>query len=163
MPYLWAIRPTFAKELSLRVRPGAPWMLFDVGTRHTPYLWAIRPTFAKGLGFRVRPGAPWMLFDVGAQNIDATTLDTYGMIVAAFSVTDKANRLHAQRSSRLRRKAMPVTYELHPDIKWCLHPGRLTIAACVFNKSRDLVWASSRVLEQGRLLQDQRQTRIQWW
>ena len=33
-----------------------------------------------------------MLFDVGAQKIDGTTLDIYGMVVAAFSVTDKANR-----------------------------------------------------------------------
>ena len=34
-----------------------------------------------------------MPFDVGAQKIDSTTLDTYGMIVAAFSVTDKANQV----------------------------------------------------------------------
>ena len=34
-----------------------------------------------------------MPFDVGAQKIDGSTLDTYGMIVAAFSVTDKANRV----------------------------------------------------------------------
>ena len=33
-----------------------------------------------------------MLFDVGAQKIDGTTLDTYGMVVTAFLVTDKANR-----------------------------------------------------------------------
>ena len=34
-----------------------------------------------------------MPFDVGAQKIDGTTRDTYGMVVAAFSVTDKANRV----------------------------------------------------------------------
>ena len=34
-----------------------------------------------------------MLFDVEVQKINSTTLDTYGMVVAAFSVTDKANRV----------------------------------------------------------------------
>ena len=34
-----------------------------------------------------------MPFDVGAQKIDGTTLDTYEIVVAAFSVTDKANRV----------------------------------------------------------------------
>ena len=33
-----------------------------------------------------------MLFDVEAQKIDGTTLDTYGMVVATFSMTNKANR-----------------------------------------------------------------------
>ena len=47
---------------------------------------AVHPTFAKELGLPIRPT------DVGAQKIDGTTLDTYGMVVAAFSVKDKANR-----------------------------------------------------------------------
>ena len=34
-----------------------------------------------------------MPFDVGTQKIDGTTLDTYGIVVAAFSMTDKANRV----------------------------------------------------------------------
>ena len=34
-----------------------------------------------------------MFFDVGAQKIDGTTLDIYGMVIAAFSVTDKVNRV----------------------------------------------------------------------
>ena len=34
-----------------------------------------------------------MLFDVRAQKTDTITLDIYGMIVAAFLVTDKANRV----------------------------------------------------------------------
>ena len=34
-----------------------------------------------------------MPFDVGAQKIDGTTLDTYGMVVVAFLVTDQANRV----------------------------------------------------------------------
>ena len=55
-----------------------------------------------------------MLFDVGAQKIDGTTLDTYEIVVVAFSVT---NKLHAQRNSCLKRKAMPMTYKLHLDIK----------------------------------------------
>ena len=48
---------------------------------------AIHPTFIKELGLPIR------LTDIGAQKIDGTTLDTYGMVVAAFSVTDKANRV----------------------------------------------------------------------
>ena len=45
----------------------------------------IDPTFAKELGLPIRPT------DIGAQKIDGTTLDTYGMVVAAFSVTDNPN------------------------------------------------------------------------
>ena len=48
---------------------------------------AIHPTFAKQLGLSIRP------IDVGAQKIDGTTLDTYGMVVAAFSVKNKVNRV----------------------------------------------------------------------
>ena len=48
---------------------------------------AIYPSFAKQLGLPIRPT------DVGAQKIDGTTLDTHGMVVAAFSVEDKANRV----------------------------------------------------------------------
>ena len=45
----------------------------------------IYPTFAQELGFLI-----W-LRDVGVQKIDDTRLDTYRMIVAAFSVIGKAN------------------------------------------------------------------------
>ena len=48
---------------------------------------AIHPTFAKQLGLPIKPT------DVGAQKIDGTMLDTYGMVVAAFSVEDKANQV----------------------------------------------------------------------
>ena len=48
---------------------------------------AIHPFFVKQLGLSIRPT------NVGAQKIDGTTLDTYGMVVAAFSVVDKANRV----------------------------------------------------------------------
>ena len=47
----------------------------------------IHPTFAKQLGLPIRPT------DIGAQEIDGTTLDTHKMVVAAFSVVDKANRV----------------------------------------------------------------------
>ena len=47
----------------------------------------IHLTFAKQLGFSIRPT------DVGAQKIDGTMLDTYEIVVAAFSVEDKANRV----------------------------------------------------------------------
>ena len=48
---------------------------------------AMHPSFAKQLGFPIRPT------NVGAQKIDGTMLDTHGMVVAAFSVVDKANRV----------------------------------------------------------------------
>ena len=48
---------------------------------------AIHPSFVKQLGLSIRPT------DVGAQKIDGTTLDTHGMVVAAFSVVDRANRV----------------------------------------------------------------------
>ena len=48
---------------------------------------AIHPSFAKQLGLPIRPT------DVGVQKIDGTTLDNHGMVVAAFSVVDKANRV----------------------------------------------------------------------
>ena len=48
---------------------------------------AIHPTFARELGLPIRTT------DVRAQKIDGTMLDTFGMVVAAFSVTDKANQV----------------------------------------------------------------------
>ena len=46
---------------------------------------AIHPTLARKLGLPVRPT------DVGRQKVDGTMLDIFGMVVTAFSVTDKAN------------------------------------------------------------------------
>ena len=46
---------------------------------------AIHLTFIKELGLPIRP------IDVGARKIDGITLNTYGIVVAVFSVTDKAN------------------------------------------------------------------------
>ena len=48
---------------------------------------SIQPIFVKELGLPIRPA------DIGAQKIDGITLDTYGMVVVAFSMTDKANRV----------------------------------------------------------------------
>ena len=48
---------------------------------------AVYPAFAKELGLPIRPT------DVGAQKIDNTMLTTYGIVVAAFLIEDKANRV----------------------------------------------------------------------
>ena len=48
---------------------------------------AIHPFFAKQLGLPIRPT------DIGTQKIDGTMLDTQGMVVAAFSLVDKANQV----------------------------------------------------------------------
>ena len=48
---------------------------------------AMHLAFAERLGFVVRTT------NVGAQKIDGTTFETYGMVVATFSVTDQANRV----------------------------------------------------------------------
>ena len=47
----------------------------------------IYPAFAERLGLVVRAT------NVGAQKINGTTLETYGMVVAAFSVIDQADRV----------------------------------------------------------------------
>ena len=47
----------------------------------------VHPSFVKQLGLSIRPT------DVGAQKIDGNMLDTHEMVVAAFSVEDKANRV----------------------------------------------------------------------
>ena len=48
---------------------------------------AMHPSLIKQLGFSIRPT------DVRAQKIDGTTLDTNGMVVAVFSVVDRANQV----------------------------------------------------------------------
>ena len=55
--------------------------LLDLGSEVN----AVHLVFAKELGLPIRPT------DVGAQKIDGTKLETYGMVVVAFSVEDKAN------------------------------------------------------------------------
>ena len=57
--------------------------LFDSGSEVN----AIYSTFSWELGLPIRT------IDVGAQKIDSTMLDTFKMVVVAFSVTDKANQV----------------------------------------------------------------------
>ena len=57
--------------------------LFDLGSEVN----AIHPTFTWELGFSIRTT------DIGAQKIDGTILETFGMMVVAFSVTDKVNQV----------------------------------------------------------------------
>ena len=47
----------------------------------------IHPSFTKQLGFASR------LKDIGEQKIDNTSLDIHEMVVAAFSIVDKANQV----------------------------------------------------------------------
>ena len=47
----------------------------------------IHPTFAKKLGLVIQTT------NVGAQKIDGITLETYGMMVATFPVTDQADKV----------------------------------------------------------------------
>ena len=57
--------------------------LFDLGSEVN----TIHPTLARKLGLPIKPT------DVGIQKIDGTMLDTFEMVVWAFSVTDKANQV----------------------------------------------------------------------
>ena len=57
--------------------------LFDSGSEVN----AIHPTFARELGLPIRTT------DIEAQKIDGTMLDTFGMMILAFLVTNKANRV----------------------------------------------------------------------
>ena len=68
---------------------------------------AIHLTFAKQLGFLVQ------LTDVGIQKIDDTTLETHGILVAAFSVVDKANRVRFFEETFLLANVSPkVVFEI---------------------------------------------------
>ena len=58
-------------------------VLIDSGSKVN----TIHLCFVKQLGLPIR------LTDVRAQKIDGTMLDTHGMLVAAFSVVDKANQV----------------------------------------------------------------------
>ena len=56
-------------------------MLFDSSSEVN----AIQPTFISELKLLIRPT------NIGEQKIDSTMLDTYGIVVAAFSVINKPN------------------------------------------------------------------------
>ena len=58
-------------------------VLFDSGSKVN----TVQPTFAKELGLSIR------LTDVETQKIDGITLDIYEMVLAAFLVKNKANRV----------------------------------------------------------------------
>ena len=57
--------------------------LLDLGSKVN----AVHPAFAKELGLPIR------LTDVGAQKIASIILDTFGIVVVAFLVANKANRV----------------------------------------------------------------------
>ena len=75
--------PCIRYPVTFRKKSVSMSALFDSGSKVN----AIYPTLARELGLPIRPT------DVGAQKIDGTLLDTFGMVVAAFSVEDKANRV----------------------------------------------------------------------
>lgn len=56
-------------------------MLFDSGSKVN----VIHPAFAKELGLSIKP------MDIRVQKIDGIILNTYGIVIAAFLLTDKAN------------------------------------------------------------------------
>ena len=76
VPCIWY--PIISRKKSVSVSA-----LLDLGNKVN----AIYPTLAQELGLSIRPT------DVGAQKIDGTMLDIFGMVVTAFSVTDKTNQV----------------------------------------------------------------------
>ena len=59
------------------------------------------------LSFVKQPGLPIRPTDIGAQKIDGTTPDTHGIVVAAFSVVDKANRVRFSEETFLVANVSP--------------------------------------------------------
>ena len=74
IPYIWY-------PIIFRKKPMSMSAFLNLGSEVN----AIHPTFARKLGLPIRPT------DVGAQKIDGTMLNTFGMVVKSFSVTDKGN------------------------------------------------------------------------
>ena len=87
---------------------------------------AVHPSFIKQLGLSIRST------DVGAQKIDGTTLDTHEMVVVAFSVVDKANRV------RFFEKTFLVA-DVSPEVVFRMLFLTLSNADVDF-PSRDLRW-----------------------
>ena len=73
--------PCIWYPITLRKKSMSVSALFDLGSEFN----AIHPSLAWELGLPIRPT------DVGAQKIDGIMLDTFRMVVTAFSVTDKAS------------------------------------------------------------------------
>ena len=89
---------------------------------------AMHLAFAERLGLMVR------ITNVGAQKIDSTTLETYGMVVAVFWVTDQADRV------RFFEKSFLVA-NVSPDV--VLKMPHLTLSGADVNFSkRELRWRS---------------------
>ena len=61
----------------------------------------MHPAFAKKLGLVMQT------INVNAQKIDSTIFETYGMMVAAFSITDQANRITFFEEPFLMTKVIP--------------------------------------------------------
>ena len=75
--------PCIRNPITFRKKSVSMLALFDSGSEVN----TIHPTFAWKLRLLIRPT------DIGAQKIDGTMLDTFGVVVLAFSVTNKANRV----------------------------------------------------------------------
>ena len=76
--------PCIDYPVSFRKDPAGPVSaLIDSGSEVN----AMHPDYAKKLGLDIRKT------DVGAQKIDGTTLETFGMVIAAFSVHDRARKV----------------------------------------------------------------------
>ena len=63
----------------------------------------IHPSFAKKLSLPIR------LTDVRAQKIDITTLDTHGIVVAAFSIVENANQVRFFEETFCKREVACTT------------------------------------------------------
>ena len=79
--YLENLARVFCIRYPINIRKKSVLALFDSDSKVN----AIHLTFAKEVGLPIR------LTDVGVQKIDGTMLNTYGIVVAAFSVKDKIN------------------------------------------------------------------------
>ena len=70
-------------QYSINCRKKSMWELFDSDSKVN----TIHPTFAKESSLSIRPT------DIKVQKIHGIMLDTFGMVVAAFSMTNKANQV----------------------------------------------------------------------
>ena len=75
--------PCIRNPITFRKKSMSMLVLLDLSSEVN----AIYPTLARKLGLPIRPT------DIEAQKIDGNMLDTFGMVVSAFSVTNKANRV----------------------------------------------------------------------
>ena len=75
--------PCIRYPVTFRKKAMPVWMFFDLSSKCN----AIHLTYAKKLDLPIRPT------NVEEQKINSTTLDTFGMVVAAFSGIDKTNRV----------------------------------------------------------------------